>query len=220
MKNIIKTVSFSLILFISSLSAGTAAVNFTSADINPAFNFNFSACCGGPGGFALGYQFTTSQALTVTQLGFYDDYGNGLAESHAVGLYSFTTGTLLTSATVTPSSTLNGVFRFTPISPLTIQAGSYELMSVQGFLDNYTHDPFAITIDPNLTFGQNIELYGSNGVLGFSTFSESDPSLHYGWFGPNMISELAAPEPSTYLLLAGFGAMVVLLQVRRRKQGV
>ena len=216
MKKTISTLAITLLL--TTGWAGTPAINFTSADINPAYNFNFSGCCGGPGGFALGYQFTTSQALTVVQLGFYDDYGNGLAESHAVGLYSFTTGTLLTSATVTPSDPLSGVFRFTPISPLTIGPGSYSLMSVQGFVDNYTHDPNSITIDPNITFGQNLVLYGSNGVLGFSTFSESSPILTYGWFGPNMVTQLAAPEPPTYLILAGIGVMTLLLGRRHRKK--
>src|SRR5271154_7146963 len=51
----------------------------------------------------IGWQFTLSSPVTVTELGFFDATGGGLFDPHPVGIWN-SSGTLLGSATV-PSGT-------------------------------------------------------------------------------------------------------------------
>ena len=71
-----------------------------------------------------GYVFTPLSDVVVSSLGFYDYQGDGLGESHPVGIFN-NTGNLLTSAVVfsgTENPLENG-FRYTDIAPLTLSAG-------------------------------------------------------------------------------------------------
>jgi hypothetical protein len=69
-------------------------------------------------GYSLGYTFSTTDQLTVTQLGFFNP--RGLANSHEVGIFTVG-GTLLASTTV-PAGSLTTVtdplFSYVPIAPL------------------------------------------------------------------------------------------------------
>src|SRR4051794_19603131 len=40
------------------------------------------------GSFVLGWQFNTNVAVTVSSLGYWDNNGDGLVESHNVGIYN------------------------------------------------------------------------------------------------------------------------------------
>ncbi len=71
-----------------------------------------------------GFRFDTTVDIQVTDLGYYDAGEDGLVLEHNVGIYEFDSRELLTSATVADSSYLDGPFRYTPIDPLTLYAGT------------------------------------------------------------------------------------------------
>jgi hypothetical protein len=222
MKNVIFAFALALsLIFMRPLGADPAIVNFSSGDVQPANTFNFSAQYGGPGGFDLGFVFTVDSPITVTALGFYNDdartgnNGGLLMDSHDVGLYAFSTGTLLSSTTVLPTDNLVGLFNYHAITPIPLIPGTvYELMSVVGFNDNYTKDPTTIAYDPSITFGYNVEVVGSGGVLQFSTTGETS-GITNGWFGPNMLI-VGVPEPTLILTLLGMGAVAARCKFRKR----
>ncbi len=221
---ILFSVGLFFLLWINSvLSADGALVNFSAADVQPAYTFNYSQQYGGNGGFVLGYIFSVDQPITVTQLGFYNDNartgtnGGLLFDSHSVGLYAVNpdnTGTLLTSAVVLPSDPLVGQFTFQNIAPLTLAPGTYELMAVVGFNDNYTHDPASLAFHPSVIFGFNVEASGTGGVLQFSPYGETS-GITYGWFGPNMMI-VPVPEPGLMLTLMGMGAVLLRGSIKKR----
>jgi hypothetical protein len=71
-----------------------------------------------------GWAFTVSSRVAVEQLGFWDSGQDGLATSHAVGLWRGD-GTLLTSATVPAGAgaPLEGTFRWVAASPVELEPG-------------------------------------------------------------------------------------------------
>src|SRR5262249_25328874 len=68
------------------------------ADV-PAITFTGSSNDTTNGEWSLGYKFEVNAPITVTQLGYYDSGQDGLAESHAVGIYDLSQN-LLVSGTV------------------------------------------------------------------------------------------------------------------------
>ena len=74
----------------------------------------------------IGWSFTVgANPITVSQLGLYDSGGNGLAESHQIGLWTGDGSLLLRSTTVPAgtSATLSGAYRYVPVTPVTLNAG-------------------------------------------------------------------------------------------------
>ena len=71
-----------------------------------------------------GYRFTVLSNIVVSSLGFFDYLGDGLGESHTVGIFN-SAGELLTSAVVFSGTgnPLDDGFRYTNISPLTLSEG-------------------------------------------------------------------------------------------------
>lgn len=205
--------------------ADTPAVNFTATDVNPAFNISFSNSAGG---FDLGYKFTVTAPVTVTQLGYYNGITGGMFMSHEVGLYN-AAGELLASTTVLPSDPLTEAFRYHSIIPVNLLApGDYVLSSVAGYdpgnpVDLYTHDPNVITFDPRITFIGNRVLGGQGNNLVFLTDADTEvsinPPLHYGWFGPNLqMNNIDVPEPMTMFSLLGMGAVALKRKLKRDRE--
>src|SRR5262245_59695726 len=76
----------------------------------------------------LGYSFTLSSAVAVTNLGIFDLGNNGLNQSHTVTIWT-STGTALVNALI-PAGTrepLTNGFRYTSIAPFTLPAGTYTI---------------------------------------------------------------------------------------------
>ncbi len=100
------------------------------------------------------YKFTANSAIVVTHLGTWDNNGDGLSVSHAVGLWD-SSGTLLASTTV-PSGALGLLeksFRYESITPLVLTAGqTYYVGSLLGGTDAYCFSPAGFTADPNIAF--------------------------------------------------------------------
>jgi hypothetical protein len=169
----------------------------------------------------VGFQFTTNQAITVTDLGIFDSGQNGLAERHEIGIFN-SGGTLLASA-FTDAGTVDPLlnqFRYVPISPLVLAGGQ-----------DYRIGAFYL--------GSDLVVVGFGGATGFATdpaitfvgdryspappvITLSDPTSSFGanpgLFGPNFqFTTAAVPEPST-LALTGLGMLGIFGWLRRRKK--
>jgi hypothetical protein len=169
--------------------------------------------------WTVGWQFTTTNKLTVAALGFFDMGGDGLAHDHSVGLWT-ESGALLTQATVSiggPSvSSEGGAGRwvFTEITPLTLPSGTYVVGAFYEVLDAdrlMLHTAIPSTI-PGLTFDTT-----RSGGFGSLSFPEGavGSSDNPGYFGPNLAIRPVPEAGSVVLLCTGLVAVA-----RRRRHGL
>jgi hypothetical protein len=168
----------------------------------------------------LGYAFTLSSPVFVTQLGLWDQGNNGLNTSHVVTIWS-STGTLEAQVMI-PSgtgTTLTDGFRYVSIASVLLPAGSY---TIGGFYsinsDISAHSASAITTASGVTYD------GSRSGLGFA-FPPGDFGIGRpnSWFGPNFqfTAPVSTPDSgSTWaLLLLGVTAVLGLqLLLPRRSE--
>lgn len=133
--------------------------------------------------WTVGYEFVVSGVgITVDALGSYDARSNGLGGSYEVGLWD-SVGNLLASATVNNSSTLVSGFRWTSISPLTLNAGNYVVGSAGDWFsngDDYLQDPIVFATLPGIAWDKS--RYNLGSALTFPT--TTDGSL--GFWGGNV----------------------------------
>jgi hypothetical protein len=190
---------------LSSVSfAGTFGVDFTGWNAGNSVSF-----------WSLGYQFTANTGVTVTGLGAFDFGQDGFAQPQQVGLWD-SSGTLLASTFVSNSDPLQGLWRFHPISGVTLTSGANYYVASQGgegyvFFTN-------LMVAPQITFIQDAWHYNgdtSNNPLAFPDQTDGfGVSSGGGFFGGN-IEFGATPEPGTLVL---FGSAVVgLAGIARRK---
>ncbi|MBP6815881.1 MAG: PEP-CTERM sorting domain-containing protein [Burkholderiaceae bacterium] len=110
-----------------------------------ALTFTGSGLTGAGADTTRGYGFTvTGSNLVAAQLGVWDEGGDGLAESHQVGLWN-STGTLLASVTVgsgTSAALVDG-FRYVDIVDVPLAVGSY---TVGAFFIGGSQDPQALAL--------------------------------------------------------------------------
>lgn len=162
-------------------------------------------------GYSLGWAFTASTGITVTSLGWYDDLGDGLVDSHEVGIYD-TAGNLMVSGTVQSGTAdpLTGLFRYT--ASLTgsgvLAAGQYVVTGVSGGNDFYGWDPVNAVWGSGITFDEDRYDVSSSLIMPVST------SGTLGWFGPNF-EFTPVPEPATFFALSI--GLVGFAVARRRK---
>ena len=109
-------------------------------------------------GGTFGWAFSVNSPLTITELGYFDSSGDGLDNSHAIGVWDLDEN-LLGSASV-PSGTLatleNG-FRWIPISPISLDAGKTYVIGtrLQDSPDDTIlrmSDAANLSFDPSITF--------------------------------------------------------------------
>ena len=78
-----------------------------------------------------GWEFKPTVDIKVTDLGYFDDGGDGLRHPHPVGIFDTDTEKLLVKTTVQRMSPLDEAYRFAKIKPVTLQAGeSYVVATV------------------------------------------------------------------------------------------
>jgi len=186
-------------------------------------NINFGNFDEQHGNGMVGWTFTLLQTITVLQVGWYDDSGNGLSRSFQVGLWSGsgqllgdpTAGILIPGGT---QATLSGHYRVIDLpTPLNLQPGGYTLAG----LDSAT-TPDVIKFVNSANF-QNPSYIDSGAFIeapivgylcpsGFQephcTSSLLTPGLE---LGPMLFTPV--PEPGTALL---FATGVVGLAIRHR----
>ena len=79
-------------------------------------------------GATRGWLFSVLDPIVVTQLGVYDDSGDGLMASHEVGIWEWTTQRLLVSATVPDGdqTVILDDFRYIDVPPTAAITGHYQ----------------------------------------------------------------------------------------------
>ena len=167
--------------------------------------------------FTRGWEFTTTNSITVSALGWWDEGGNGLAASHQVSLWT-TGGTVLASTTV-PAGTgapLSGGFRYNPITSVVLAPGTYVVAGKSTSTDQVVFELTGGTqmvFAPGITFVRNRH----NGANSFSFPSTSQVNIDMGMFAASFqFGSASAPEPGTLALVA-LGMAGGLVARRRRK---
>jgi len=178
----------------------------------PAVSFTGAGNFGAPEG-TYGWAFTLTNTISVTELGYFDFGGNGLTDSHDVGIWT-NTGTLLVSATVPAgtAATLNGDFRYVLVTATLLAPGDYV---IGGFSPADSGDPVAVEAS-TITTASGLSYGGSRSIGGNTlTFPIGDASGHpNSYFGPNFTFS-TVPEPTTLGLLL-FGGLTALGLRRKR----
>lgn len=164
------------------------------------------------GPFTVGSIFTVgAQPILFTKLGVYDTGANGLSVSHDVGIWT-SGGTLLGSVTV-PSGTggeLIGDFRYATLSgPVALSANT---VYVIGAL--FTSGDTWTATDSNNTLSSVASGYTSAINPGGSLAIPNSQPGYQAYLGANAVYT-AVPEPATTALLAGLGAVGLVLFRRR-----
>jgi hypothetical protein len=151
--------------------------------------------------YTLGWEFTANRSFQVVALGFFDDSQNGLAESHAVGLWD-AAGNLLASTVVGTNDPLVNQWRYSSIGAVVVNAGAnyYVGALYTSGADNVVFPGYSgVSTTAAITYLN--ATYGEGSVL-------TDPNIPFGangFFGPNIA---AAPEPATWaMMLVGFAGL-------------
>jgi hypothetical protein len=165
-------------------------------------------------GYTLGWEFTANSDLSVSSLGIYDA---GISANHEVGIWT-TSGTLLASATVTPS-TPDGADSFAWVglgSPVNLSDGQTYLIGADypaPVTDTFVYQASSDSTASGITY-----ITSANSLdVGFGAPSPVG-AYNDAYFGPNFqFTEVASvPEPSTLALFV-MGGLGGLRMLRRRK---
>jgi len=70
-----------------------------------------------------GWDFYATRDIEVTALGYFDSAADGLLNDHTVGIFDPESKRLLASVVVHSDSSLDGCFRWEPITPLSLKFG-------------------------------------------------------------------------------------------------
>jgi Domain of unknown function (DUF4082) len=166
----------------------------------------------------LGWGFTLADAVTVTDLGYFDGNG-GLTDAHPVGIWN-SIGDLVAEATVPSGSTADLVsgFRFVPIAPVVLGPDTY---SVGGYANATSPDEFRfevplVTTVPGLSFGPANLFTQADSLT--QPITPADAFSQDGYFGPDFMvsSPTGVPEPSDIgISLLALAAIVMGRHFRR-----
>ena len=107
--------------------------------------------------YTMGWEFQVNNDISVTALGFFDVGGNGLLTNHRVGIWT-SSGTLLGSVTVTPTSSSSGGYFYEDLStPINLTAGNSYLIGTYVYGDAFIYNADNIITDPSITIGDSYE---------------------------------------------------------------
>ena len=207
----IRKISLSVLLTVS-LNVNAATISFSIQSANSYGNAYVVPQ-------SLGYQFTPLVDISVSSLGFFDFLGDGLGESHTVGIFD-NAGELL-SSTVVPSGTvslLDDGFRYNDIAPITLSAGeTYTAAAL--VLSNADFIGYAdvedALVNPAISLGSLPARYiiHTETELQFPTETVGLAGTEM-YYGPNF-KLTVVPLPSA-LLLFGSGFVILFLGLRKK----
>lgn len=170
-----------------------------------------------------GFFLPIGASIPVNQLGYWDQGGDGLANSHTVSVFKYIDGTnksytLVASATVPAgtSATLEGGFRWVNLPEITLtedgQGGNYYVIMASHGVDAWTSGP-STGITMNSSFG-TITTAGALDFGGGVNANEINNSAGTVFGGANF-GYSAIPEPS--IVLTGGLSLLAFSFTRRRK---
>jgi len=200
----------------AATTPASAAIEALTVDTH-----NFGGLSNPP--FTLGWNFTVNEDVTLEQLGIYDRFGDGLADAHAIGLWS-SGGSLLRSVTIFDGTgdASNGElaasnFRYRDVTPLLLTAGStYHLGAT--YASSRDHYDF-VTAGAVSTISQ-ISVIGGVQQSGGFAFPGRPIANGVMIIGPNFrvagVAAAPVPEPASWaLMILGFGGAGAVLRRRR-----
>jgi Domain of unknown function (DUF4082)/PEP-CTERM motif len=175
----------------------------------------------------IGWQFSLTDAVQITALGWFDLAGDGLNRAHEVGIWEVGSQALVAQATVLQGTAapLDANFRWASLAtPVSLQAGtSYRIAGLDvgaggdahvwdAFLGGYNAQVNGFAVLPQVQLSTGTALGGLAGSFGFPTglIGDSRSAL----MGPNFAVS-AVPEPATALLLLGGAGLLAGLARRR-----
>lgn len=179
--------------------------------------------------FSLGYSFTTTNALSVTALGYLNDGQTGANAIHQVQIYQITGGDVLnptvgtalagpTSVTTTLASPTFNTFSYTTLTaPISLLANTaYEIVANNNGVD-FTTNAQGVFFGGGISYGSSTyQQNQTTSVFNTNTFAQNN----IGNFGPNFMANTpaAAPEPSQIAVLgfAVLGLAGLILKARRK----
>ena len=175
------------------------------------------------GGMVAGSIFKATSTVTFNSLGFIDlnvDPSNptsgDLLGSYQVGIWDASTEQLLASTTVTPDSTLIGVFRYSPIPATTISAGESFVIGAllpENLQDGYMTDMIDVLSPDFSGAGFGISLVGAT-TLSFPTGNTYIGSAAVAIVNASDAIVSPVPEPSTTTMLVSLGCLAMLWRRR------
>jgi hypothetical protein len=206
-------IGFMLLTVGAALASATPAAH--AADVIVGYTGNPAPTNRTDGGQVVGNSFN-SFGQTINSLGFFDYQMDGIADTYQLGLWD-SSGNLLGTATVTPSSPLVGDFRWANMAaPVTIGTPSSSASFTIGVLlpanqQDVWLDDVSLTLGSGYSGAGTGKFSGPSGVLVRPT--NFDDNGYYVVNGSDMVVPTPAPEPMTVGLL-GAGALLLL---RRRR---
>ncbi|MDA8433235.1 MAG: IPTL-CTERM sorting domain-containing protein [Nitrospiraceae bacterium] len=168
----------------------------------------------------IGWEFTITSPINVTSLGVWDENGDGLTDSHQVGIWLSTGGSPLVTATVTTTDPLSNGFRYKSISPFTLQPGTYVIGSYMPSGADLGSSGATFSTQAPVAYTRNLFLYDS----GFTIPTDEWVGFDGGNFGPNFQFNTGVTVPTLnewgmiiFMIFAGFASVYLL---RRRRGSV
>lgn len=196
-----------------------------NADV-PALTFSGGAFTNNFPNHTMGYTFNVTHDVTLTQLAFWDFGGDGLVDSHTIGVWDGE-GSLLRTATIAAGTgaTLDSAgFRLVDVPDLILKPGTgYVVGATTGATNQSDFAAFfwnattGMTMAPGITYVGNRDI--ANSGVNVLTRPTSPNGAGTGWVGGSFTvapSLVAAPEPGTLALL-GFAVPLMGIAVRRRR---